>query len=532
MTTMSAADQASLAEILSDDTKTITAFFKVAPKDNEYGLVPLIPKPAQMRILEAMKTYRRILIIKPRQVGSTTIITAAFTRRSVFIPYTVSVIVAHESAITERLLNRADIFYKSMPKELQVPITGDSSQHKKYATGGTMFIGTAHASVFGRGDTVHNLLASEVAHWKDDHIEKVLKPAIESVPLTGTVVLETTPNGDNGYFYDEVQKCLNGEGIYHLIVIYWWEEPDYVIEERDPVCIGKPYYEDFELNAEEQILSEQHNLSKQQIRWRRFKIDTLGDLFWQEYIEDLASCFLTSGLPYYNISDTVRMSRETYPAGDTWNNCKIWEPPIEGVSYYMGVDPGQGRQTESVACVMREISYKVPGPDKTEITLYYPKMVALLGGLIEPDHMGTKTMELGHYYNDALMIPEANGHGIAFIDAVKGIYPHIYMRRDLESGTVIMRYGWYTTGSRGGRGTKAFMMDTINRHLRKCDIPDEETLRQIRSFRQDGEGTYFTNAADDRHDAWGLALMGTTTGTKTVRGYKGGSGHSQMDRKR
>ena len=40
------------------------------------------------------------------------------------------------------------------------------------------------------------------------------------------VVIESTPNGESGYFYEEVQAALSGQSVFRLTVLYWWEEPD------------------------------------------------------------------------------------------------------------------------------------------------------------------------------------------------------------------------------------------------------------------------------------------------------------------
>jgi hypothetical protein len=138
--------------------------------------------------------------------------------------------------------------------------------------------------------------------------------------------------------------------------------------------------------------------------------------------------------------------------------------------------------------------------------------------------MAAKCIPLGHRYYKAKMVPEVNGHGIAYLDAVKRQYPNIYVRRDIERGKPIQRLGWISSGR-----TKPFMMDAINRVLKQCVIPDAETMRQIRGFRSLGLGRYETLLPDDRHDAWGLALMGLALGGKAKRGFKGETGFTSWD---
>ena len=101
---------------------------------------------------------------------------------------------------------------------------------------------------------------------------------------------------------------------------------------------------------------------------------------------------------------------------------------------------------------------------------------------------------------------------------------NIFTRRDIEKGKPIQAKGWISSVK-----TKPFMMDAINRTLRQCVIPDKETVRQIRGFRALGLGKYETLIADDRHDAWGLALMALELSSQGFRGMKGTSGHTSWD---
>ena len=502
-----------IAHIISDDKLAVESLFAIPPKQADGARTAFIFKPAQQKLHDSLAL--RNLVVKPSQVGSTSYYTGIFFRRTMFRPDTTSVIVAHESFLSERLLNRTEIFYQSTPEPLRPRMDHSSATEKRFPDiNSVMYIGTARAAVFGRGEPIHNLLFSEAGFYPPDAIERILKPALQRVPSTGTVVIESTPNGEGGYFFEEVQLALSGHSIFKLTVIYWWEEPDNHLPPGSPILELFPDFQhDFEYTPDEEVLVWQHSLSMDQIRWRRWKILELGDLFWQEHMESLDTCFLTSGNPYYDVTDALALSKYVSRPVSSWEGAQIWEDPIEGASYVMGVDPGQARQTESVAWVVR---------DDKELG---PVGVAMLGGFIEPDSMGSRTIPLARRYNGAKIIPEVNSHGIAYLDSIKHIYSNIYVRRDIERGTSIQRLGWISSSR-----TKPFMMDRINQTLKKCQIPDAETVRQIRGFRSLGMGKYETRLPDDRHDAWGLALMGLTIGNIGGRGFKGTSGYTSWDK--
>ncbi len=506
-------DYAHLARVLSDDKLAVESLFSIPPKHADGARAPFIFKPAQQKLHTNLGL--RNLVVKPSQIGSTSYYTGIFFRRTMFKPDTTSVIVAHETFLSERLLNRTEVFYQSTPKALRPRMDHSSATEKRFPDiNSVMYIGTARAAVFGRGEPIHNLLFSEAAFYLPDAIDRIVKPALQRVPPDGTVVIESTPNGEGGYFYEEVQAALSGQSVFRLTTLFWWEEPDNILPPGSEILELFPSFQyDFDYTPDEEILTRNNNLTIDQIRWRRWKILELGDLFWQEHLESLDTCFLTVGSPYYDTTAGLALTKLAYKPPHHWEGALVWEEPIPGIQYVMGIDPGQARQTESVAVVVRD--------DKED----GPTMVALLGGFHEPDVMGALTLPLAHRYNDAKLVPEVNGHGLAYLDAIKRKYNNIYVRRDIEQGKPIQRQGWYTSVR-----TKPYMMDTINKVLKQCVIPDAETVRQIRGFRSLGLGKYETLLPDDRHDAWGLALMGMTLSGHVKRGFQGTSGHTSWDK--
>jgi len=153
-------------------------------------------------------------------------------------------------------------------------------------------IGTAGNTEIGRGGSYSRIHGSEVAQWKD--ARKILTGAMQGG--RPAVVLESSPNGAQGAFYELCMEALRGDGIWKLHFIAWWDAPEY----RLPLEVG----EVIEYNDEEAELIRKHDLKPEQIKWRRYKIKELRDKFAQEYPEDPITCFLTSGNSYFgDLSD-------------------------------------------------------------------------------------------------------------------------------------------------------------------------------------------------------------------------------------
>jgi hypothetical protein len=166
-------------------------------------------------------------------------------------------------------------------------------------------IAKAGSQDVGRGATLTDFHGSEVAFWPD--AEKIISGAMQGG--NPTVVLESTPNGAQGFFYE---KCMEGDGIWKLHFYPWWWDESYSMD-GDEITYG----------AEESELVARHKLTAGQIRWRREKQKELGRLFKQEYPEDPITCFLTSGNSYFGDltgvftapNDAIYQAGHKYTAG-------------------------------------------------------------------------------------------------------------------------------------------------------------------------------------------------------------------------
>jgi hypothetical protein len=518
MTTFTPDEQA-LVDVLKDDQKTIESFFEVPPKFAEGSRVPFKFAGAQQKFYDQRKL--RNIVIKGSQMRSTTLWTALGFKRTMFRPDYTSVVVAHDGFLAERLLQRTEIFYEAVPEAVRPKMDHRSATEKRFpAINSVMYIGSSRAlGGIGRGEPIHWLVLSEVGFYTPEAIVKIVLPALQRVPPDGTVILESTPNGEEGYFYDEIQAALQGKSAFNFIVGYWWEEPDNSIVAGHPALdIFPDFRGDFDLTPDEVVLQAAHDLTLDQLRWRRWKKIELGEgMFQQEHLEDLAKCFLSVGQPYYDSLRMAELRNQVRPPIRAVNSAVIWEEPVPGAHYVMGADPGQARQTESVSWIFRYDNE------------YFerPQGVAMIAGWHEPSRHAKLSMDLGRMYNTALMCPEANSQGIAFIDGIIGKYPRIYYRRNPKSRTVSQEIGWYT-----GPSTKPFMMEELNRRMANIDIPDHETVRQIGLFRSVGDGRAATTALDDRHDAVALAMVAISNRSPNKRrGFKGASGNTGWDKK-
>lgn len=286
-------------------------FLKVL--DKEKHLVPFRWNKAQAHF-QANRTGRDV-ILKARQLGFSTLIQGEMFRRTVTGTRT-TMTLAHDADTTAKLRLMADRFYEHCK-------FGSIQPQRKYANASlttypefdsTASIATAGNVETGRGGTYSDFHGSEVAFWKD--AERIIAGAMQGG--SPDVVLESTPNGAQGYFYELAMEAMRGDGIYKLHFYPWWWDAEYKVDSPEPIT-----YTD-----EEAELVRLHNLTQAQIKWRRGKQLELKGFFLQEYPEDPITCFITSGNSYFgNLSQVF-----TAPMNP------VYDPSHE---YVAGLDFGQ-----------------------------------------------------------------------------------------------------------------------------------------------------------------------------------------------
>jgi hypothetical protein len=273
------------AQVLFDPERFAAHFLYILDKQKRLRLLQY--NPAQHDF--AIHRTGRDLVLKARQLGFSTMIQGELFRRAV-TQTTTAITMSHDDATTQKLRRIQERFWE------HCRLPGDVRPARKYNNStlvsypefdSTVTIATAGSKDVGRGDTYTDFHGSEVAFWPD--AEKIMAGSMEGG--NPNITLESTPNGASGWFYDRCMEAASGSKEWTLHFYPWWWDKMYRI------ALDKG--EILDLDDEEKYIMQQHNLSVEQIKWRRKKKATLKRLFVQEYPEDPESCFLVSGESYF-----------------------------------------------------------------------------------------------------------------------------------------------------------------------------------------------------------------------------------------
>lgn len=449
----------------------------------------------------------RMILTKSRQEGISTAVLALFFIEVQLTPGLVVAIVSHEDYATRRLLDKIDIFHKYLPDAMKSKLFHDSDNEKTFENGSTIYIGTAGQRAFGRGDTVHRALVSEEAHYTD--AEKLLSGLAEAIPMSGYLIRESTPLGDSGYYYNSVQACIEGKSDFKLVPFYWWLADEYRIPRGSPLVLEEERGE-LTFTPKEIELMLEKGLDEEQIRWKRWKIRSMrsenkGNLFPQEYIEDLESCWL--GPPDKVFQDVdEQLQSFSLRARDPIRQdgiLEIWREPEAGAKYIFWVDPAGGESpTEN-------------DPHDGVILKFGPgglEHVASVCSRMEQKPFAYKVAEIGVRYNLALLVVERNGVGRGVLNyLVNDIgYKNLHPEQN-AAGELTGKWGWFTD-----HYNKALMVSDTILAIKNGSVVtyDKKVIRQLRALvNKDGKIIVKKPARDDR----AMSFMGAIEVSPTHR---------------
>ena len=266
---------------------------------------------------------RRFLILKPRQVGISTAIQAFLFKTAVNETARISTI-AHDEPTTQKLRDMAQTFHDGLPPHRRPVRAINNDERTVYAqTRSTVYIDTAGSPQTGRGGTYSHVHGSEVAFWRN--ATKIMAGLIQGVPTHGYIFLESTPNGAQGWFYQECMAAQDGKSDFNLLIYYWWRESGYQLALNEGEHLE---YTADELSVIQSAAQDGVTLTPEQIKWRRAKQRELKDEFPQEYPEDPYSCFLSTTDSYF------ALHAHTFSAPHN----AVYDPTHE---YVAGLDFGQ-----------------------------------------------------------------------------------------------------------------------------------------------------------------------------------------------
>ena len=455
--------------------------------DGKYKLTPFLLNDEQEQILNAIEEQEqahapvRLIILKSRKVGCSTLIEALGQHYCQFSKHANAKCIAHLKDSTKEIFGIAKRYQQNLPDFFDEIAPARVIGHSIQWTHGSRFaIQTQGATDAARGSTPDFLHLSELALWwknrRATSDEDVLQSQLGSLEdkFGTTCIIESTAHGAAGAFYNRFWQAWKNEpgNIFKALFFGWQEHVHY----RLPAEHGdKALYERLvrahrsdDKTLFYELASQQgwdvfwadrmieFNLDPCQVRWALQTLRTKfgGDLvrFDTEYPLSPQIAFTSSARSPFDQVAVEEISRELSdnprpctkgesinenlvlsPGKDHWH---VWKLPEPNHEYLVTIDSAHGVEDGDFSCLQ-----VLDRTTREQVAEYYARK--------PPDIAAHQAALAGRAYNDALIVPEIDGPGLAVVKELLDMfggsgYPNIYVRS--TSGNWTQRFGFRTQG--------------------------------------------------------------------------------------
>lgn len=420
-------------------------YFYIKSVDKGEILIPLFEY--QKRILKAYidPPKRHTILMMPRQYAKTTTTTIYMTHFMLFNGNKNIAVLANKEKTSIEVIERMQYAYERFPTWLQQGIK-EWNKKSVWLENDSKIIagGTSKAAISGLSIAI--LYIDEFAKIPPGIVkdfEDSVFPTIYS-SQTGRIIISSTPLGAANSFYFMWKKAIEGKSDFFPIRVHWDERTDRTEE------------------------------------WKRNIIRTFDLKHWkQEY----ACQFLGSSNTLIDGEVLERIKFKDPTIYLMKDNFIIYEHPVPGASYVLGVDTAKG--TGKNYSVTQILKYE----SKTKVS-----QVALFrDNKISTNDYAQVVIEVSKYYNKAHIMLENNAEGAAVGDAIW--YHHEYDK--------IINVDPKGIGIRADRDSKLkanlLLRDYV--HNGWLQIVDKQTIFELNGYEeQEGKFNVFSGGKDGLDD--------------------------------
>lgn len=421
---------------------------KLPGKGNSWPKIVSIEALPVQRMID-LQTSTKTFVLEGFVSHNSTAVTGYAYHYAITHPGVTVALVGYNTDLTKELLDKVKTFYRTTPDALKPTIQYNSKFEITFPRLESKIIILPSTEYVGRGYTINFALLTELAFW--DNAEEKMSVLEASIPVDGTIVIESTPNFVGNHFH---RMWMADNGYAKKEYGWWWhysqEDIDLIAKRlNNPPKFAREYCLEF-------MTSGRSVFDIQTIRAQRKNILNEGDLN----------------------SDKQKVRME-----EGW---RVYKDPESSGMYVFGADIAEG----------------VEGGDYSTATMYNRKTgeeVAFYRGLLSPDRFAVLLNTWGRKYNNALAVVEVNNHGLTTLTVMKQLcYPALYFRpsRLEEHGMSFSdKLGWRTT-----KVTRPLMIDDFAQALRDglLIIHSKETLDELLTFVYDANNNMI--AQEGMHD--------------------------------
>lgn len=413
-------------------------------KDKKGTVVPFKLNDEQLKTVELFLTGKNLVILKARQLGITTLMTALLFWKALSSPDPISCVsLLHKRDAADEVFLKYKGYYYGLPELIRPSLDKATCGSFRFDTGSSVQAITAAGHAGLRSYTINLAHISELCFYEDP--DEILSNVLSA--LNGNqLIIESTATAFGDPMHQLVDRIDRETmpGNWEKIFFPWYEHKAY--RQLAP--------ESWEPDPSERTVADRFSLDRDQLWWRHCKIaESSLDKFNTEYPATVEDVFSQKGDCYYGEDDLKYVSR--IPAIATE---RYIEQPIKGVNYAVGVDvaSGIGADYSSIFVLSQQTSSPV---------------YVYRSNTISPTMLAAKIQHISKLYNGAKALVESNNWGHTIINELEHLGFTAFWKTNNKH--------WETTLS-----SKSMMHEQLKEAIRTGTITmlDEITITELKGL--------------------------------------------------
>jgi len=339
------------------------------------GLIPFKTYPYQDDMLTNFNDHRFNVILKARQLGLSTIVSAYVVWMMLFHRDKNVLVMATKFSTATNVVKKVKNIMKNLPDWIRISDIKIDNRASFELSNGSQIKATSTSGDAGRSEALSLLVIDEAAHVEG--LEELWTGLYPTLSTGGRCIALSTPNGVGNWFHKTYIDAEQGENDFFHSILPWDVHP-----ERDQAWFEK----------------ETRNMSRRQIA------------------QELECNFNTSGETVIHPDDIAHLQELCYePKYRTGfdRNYWIWEEYKPGEKYLVIADVARGDGKDSSAFHVFKISNM--------------EQVAEYQGKPSLDLYSNMLNQVGNEYGSALLVVENIGIGISVLEKLELLgYSNLY----------------------------------------------------------------------------------------------------------
>ena len=439
-------------------------------KHPDKGIIPFNLYDFQKNVVKRMLENRFVIIVKGRQMGLSTLMSAYCVWLACFFNAKEILILANKGNVASALIKKCKLFINSIPEWL-IPAQINDNQQSIQLENQSVISSSTTTIDSARSNALSLLIFDEAAMIKNKLVEEVWTSARPTLATGGSAVIISTPKGIGNWFHEQWVKAESGASddvaSFFPIKLMWYLHPD-----RDEA-------------------------------WAESERATMNSTQWaQEFCCDFAKSGNTvidaDTIEWYEKELVVEpISKEAFD-----HNFWVWKTAEFGKNYILSADVARGDAADFSTIIVTCVE------DMEQVAEYR--------GKINPSSFGDLLVAVGKKYNEAMIVCENNAIGYAAIQKVLDAqYSKMYWSKKVEGQLFFDPLNWSIPGAdkipgfTTGPKNRPLVINSFSEALtqKQYKLHSSRLLDEIKGFIWVNTGTQIrAQAAEKIHDDLVMAL--------------------------